>query len=295
MHKPWEKLVPKIENADLPNLEEIEDVGKSTPKYMFRRYGKAIKLAVMAAIAVDTSIFLLVKDYEISVQVAILTLVILTIIYAVLARVVSHVFMKQFAEANDFSYEIKGELADKDGVIFEIGHSKDIEDIIRGQFKGHPIELFNYYYVIGSGKHRQEYYFTVMRVKYNTLLPHLFLKDRKDNFGSALTFRFKNEQKISLEGDFDKYFVLFAPRGLQHEALQIFTPDFMHDMKEKWNDFSLEFINSHIYIYHYWKIDKKQELYNLYALAKYLIEAGPKLAAMHKGLISTSGYFPNRL
>lgn len=113
-------------------------------------------------------------------------------------------------------------------------------------------------------------------------------------FAAANGYQYHKE--MELKGDFNKYFTLFAPKGFQIEALQIFTPDFMALMQDQWPNFSLEFIGSQICIYHKGQIATKIWLYKMYNLARHLLDAlKPLLSRMQKDVLATSEYYKNEL
>ena len=88
----------------------------------------------------------------------------------------------------------------------------------------------------------------------------------------------KNCETIKLEGDFNKYFTLYAPQGYEIETLEIFTPDIMAELIDYSKNFSLEFINNNLYIYPRKVIENGKDLYALYTLVRLLvIKLAPKL------------------
>jgi hypothetical protein len=54
-------------------------------------------------------------------------------------------------------------------------------------------------------------------------------------------------EKLNLEGDFDKFFDVFIPKGSEVDALSVLTPDIMALMVDMGRDFNLE-INGHAVI-----------------------------------------------
>jgi hypothetical protein len=64
-----------------------------------------------------------------------------------------------------------------------------------------------------------------------------------------LPVSFKNNQKLSLEGDFDKYFTLYAPKEYKRDALYIFTPDLMSLLIDESNAFDAEIVDNKLFFY----------------------------------------------
>lgn len=69
-------------------------------------------------------------------------------------------------------------------------------------------------------------------------LPHLLL-DATGN-GRERRQRPTRDQRLSLEGDFDRHFHLYAPRGYERDALYVFTPDLMALLIDETGDLDVE-------------------------------------------------------
>lgn len=301
---PEKTFIPKIDPQNpLPVLDEtIEDIDASTKSYIGKHYRAHTIIAVSVAIAFEIFVIGWAARNsfsgfgELTFYILLAPIVILCYLYARISDKVKHAFYYQFAKANGYTYQKHEEVTPRSGFLFNIGHSKKIANVVSGIYQNFPLKIFNYRYTVGHGKSAQTFYFTVCEIRYPMELPHIFLQDRDHLFGKSLRLSFKNEQQISLEGDFDKYFALLAPQGWQVEALQIFAPDFMLKMRDNWDKFSLEFIGSQIYIYHKWHIKKKKTLQDLYELTQHLItNLGPVLSRMEKSHQATKAYFKNEL
>lgn len=284
---------------DLPVLDEtIEDVGKTTGAYITSHYRKHLIVGgILSVVWAGVIIYWITVSPDLDKVFLILAPIILFFGFqAYVHNKILSIFMRQFAVANGYKYEKDGTLDELSGFAFDIGHGKKAANIVSGQYQGHPLKLFHYNYTIGYGKHSHTYYLTVFKLTLDVRLTDLLLRSKRLDFGKSLTLTFKNEQQIHLEGDFDQYFTLLAPKGFQIEALQIFSPDFMLQMRDEWQDFSLEFMGNDIYIYCVYKIDKKDKLYKMYDLVRHLLEAmKPALANMQKGVLATGSYYKNQL
>jgi hypothetical protein len=204
------------------------------------------------------------------------TAVIIISYFAYIQRKVRHFFMQQFALTNGYEYRIKGLVEEIKAPYLQMGRNSYIEDIVTGIYKDCPIKFFNFSCTIGSGKSSRLISFTVCEIHYKTNLPRIILDSHQDFWTEG--FNTYGEEVISLEGDFNKYFTLYIPKGYQIEALQIFTPDVMAKLIDKSKMFSLEFIEDHLYIYSGRVIGTKDDLYSLYELVKILIiELAPVL------------------
>ena len=73
--------------------------------------------------------------------------------------------------------------------------------------------------------------------------------NRKSGFFSGITINRDNEKRLSLEGDFDKYFDLYTIEGYENEVLQIFTPEIMNMFINDIKELNVEMFENRMYIY----------------------------------------------
>lgn len=80
--------------------------------------------------------------------------------------------------------------------------------------------------------------------------PHIFLDSHyKEKFLYAIDKRtFYQSQRVSLEGDFNNYFQLYAPEGIHIDALTILSPDTMKILRDNLHEFDVEIINRNVII-----------------------------------------------
>jgi len=253
--------------------ESIDDVGKSTAGYLKRHTGYVV-IAIVATVIIEALLFYLRFEDP---RVYFLPLIAIAAGYNWVRGRVQHEFMQQFAVANGFSYSGNGSLVGLDGVQFRIGYNKSASDYINGTFENCPISLFSYRYTTGYGRDSSTYKCTVFKLKFDTRMPDILLKNKQQYLGEA----FPGKADLKLEGDFNNYFTLSVPAGYEIEALQVFTPDVMAELIDKSRDFSVEIVNDHLFIYAHKAISSKKELYAFYELAEYFIKKlGPVLKRM---------------
>ena len=192
-------------------------------------------------------------------------LVVFLLLWAATGGVFVYVYRKQkaiqqkntaafisFAQANGFRLNQSTELADCHGTIFLRGHSKRITTQIGGQLQDLPFRLFNYTYTVGSGKHRTVYDAAVMELTLPRKLPHMVIDSlvEMDQGGqSTLPINFDQSQRLNLEGDFYKYFALYAPDTYGVSALSIIAPDVMETLMRHAALCDIEIIDDKIYFY----------------------------------------------
>lgn len=158
--------------------------------------------------------------------------------------------LSRFAEANAMSYVPLLKSPALPGMIFGQGHSRAARDLVRGE---HPrfVEFANYRYVTGSGKNQTTHKWGYVAIKLDVPLPHILLDAVGNNglFGSNLPTSVDRDQRLRLEGDFDKYFALFCPRGYERDALYLFTPDIMARFIDNAAELDVEIVDDWLFLY----------------------------------------------
>lgn len=174
-----------------------------------------------------------------------------------------NVRLYRFAKANNLSFELSLSHPGYSGMIFNIGGLRKAENILRSATHKPIFEIANYTYTItrssGSGKNSHSdttyYRYGYIMIQLNKKLPHIVLDSKSNNaslFGanlSNLPASFDKNQTLSLEGDFDKYFTLYAPKEYEQDALYIFSPDLMAMFIDQSNQFDAEIVDDKLFIY----------------------------------------------
>src|SRR5690606_5391781 len=81
-------------------------------------------------------------------------------------------------------------------------------------------------------------------------MPHMVIDSLvEDTDISVLPVRFARSQKIDLEGDFYKYFAVYAPDRRELDALIVLAPDVMLTLLEQGAKGDIEFIDKRLYVY----------------------------------------------
>lgn len=157
--------------------------------------------------------------------------------------------LHKFAVQNNISFR-SGPLTLSDiGMIFDEGHSRTI---LESFVFDDNTEIGNYQYITGSGKNQQTHNWAYVRIKLTRHLPNMVLDARKNNlFGrlSNLPDSFKRDQTLSLEGDFNNHFTLYAPKQYERDALYIFTPDVMAAVIDAGQAYDIEVIDDNLVLY----------------------------------------------
>lgn len=129
------------------------------------------------------------------------------------------------------------------GIMFRQGRDRRIDHYIEGSIEGRKFRVFNYMFGIGSGKSRKTYAYTVFAFKFDGRFPHIYLNNRHNSYGA------KTGEQISLPSEFEKQFILSAPRKYEIEALEIFTPDVLSKLLDMKIVHDIEFVEQEMIIF----------------------------------------------
>lgn len=177
--------------------------------------------------------------------------VIATLIFSTTgSRAVRWYRLDRFAQANGMQWFPLSNNPPLPGMIFSRGSSRRATDILRGD-KPRFVEFGNYQYTTGSGKNQTTHKWGYVAVHLSTPLPHIVLDALSNNglFGSNLPVSFGKDQRLSLEGDFDRYFSLYCPRGYETDALYLFTPDIMARFIDNAAALDVEIVDDWMFLY----------------------------------------------
>jgi hypothetical protein len=70
-----------------------------------------------------------------------------------------------WCDARSFTYATRGAIPEQMSMfkVFDHGHSRGVGENIRGTYEGQPFELYDYFFVTGSGKQRSTHHHTVVQ------------------------------------------------------------------------------------------------------------------------------------
>lgn len=158
--------------------------------------------------------------------------------------------LDRFARANTMQYVPRIDDPGLPGMIFSLGSSRHATDLVRGE-RPRFVEFGNHRYTTGSGKNRRTHEWGYVAIKLDTPLPHIVLDATGNNglFGSNLPATFHKDQRLSLEGDFDRYFSLYCPADYERDALYLFTPDIMARFIDNAAALDVEIVDDWLFLY----------------------------------------------
>ncbi len=159
----------------------------------------------------------------------------------------------KFAAANNLNYLFNSGRPIYPGIIFNgEGHSHKLTHAFGIPTSTTSVELGNFVYTTGSGKSATTHDYGYVRFKLPRRLPHMLLDATANNFMmfSNLRNSINKDQRLQLEGDFNKYFTLYVPKQYERDALYIFTPDVMEALVMHARNFDVEIVDDELYLYY---------------------------------------------
>ena len=202
-----------------------------------------------------------------------------------------HAFMQRMAAVLQLGYTEKGSNADIASHMLK-AEGGQIYDLIAGVYHTVPLQAFTYSVYIRSGKSGHWSYMTVFEVDSPVILPEIVVQPELTiNFNGASQQGFTNMEfgtllgsydSVQLEGDFNKYFKLYAAKGAQMETREILQPDTMAFLIDKYRSFGFEFTQNKFYLYPMKLIKNEQEFLDALALVEHFYsKLKPTLDEMH--------------
>jgi hypothetical protein len=146
-----------------------------------------------------------------------------------------------FARANDWTYTPVVRTLVRPGEMFETGTTRATHDVISWD-QPRSVEIGDHEYS-PSPFRREVVRRGYVGIRLDAALPHIVLDAVANNAageGSSLRFLVDPDQRLSLEGDFDRHFHLYCPEGYERDALYLFSPDIMARFIDHAADFDVE-------------------------------------------------------
>ncbi|PCE15053.1 hypothetical protein AUC47_14795 [Microbacterium sp. SZ1] len=164
-------------------------------------------------------------------------------------RALTRFRLSRFAAANAMTYLDRIDAPPLPGLIFQAGSGRMSTDVLRGTAPRF-VEFGNYQYTTSNGKQSQTHRWGYVAVKLDVPLPNIILDALGNNtLGRSLAAGFRRDQRLSLEGDFDRYFSLYCPEGYEVDALYLFTPDVMARFIDHAAELDVEIVDDWLFLY----------------------------------------------
>lgn len=151
------------------------------------------------------------------------------------------------AEANGLEHATGLTRVALPGLIFGARESQRGIDLV----SGNGFRIGNLEVTTPVGKHKAVQMWGFAAIETGAQLPHILLDARGNNalLGTNLPVFIDHEQRLSLEGDFDKRFTLYAPREYERDALYLFTPDIMARFIDNASELDVEIVDGYLFLY----------------------------------------------
>jgi hypothetical protein len=156
-----------------------------------------------------------------------------------------------FARLNSMTYEFERRDVRYNGAIFSLGTKAVASDVLTVT-TGRGIQIGNYRSFARSTFNTARFHGGYVVIELDRRMPHMIAiaKRKRKLFGNqSVAPGILRSQILSLEGDFDKYFTLYAPRQYERDALYVFTPDLMVLLIDRLASYDLEIVDNRLYIY----------------------------------------------
>lgn len=160
--------------------------------------------------------------------------------------------LELFARSNGFGYQLSSTSINGNGTIFSHGHSRRLRNIFSGELENMAFRYYDYRYVTGHGKYSHTFELSVMEFTIPHQLPHFVIDSlvEPQNYGSSvLPIQFSQNQRINLEGEFSRYFSLYAPDRQAVSALTLLAPDAMAVLMQHGAACDIEIVGDKVYLY----------------------------------------------
>ena len=172
---------------------------------------------------------------------------------------------KKYAQTNDLNYANIGSFSAVPPLLARAAKYSAIE-MIWGNYRGHTVNLsiVNIYF----GNEKRPIVYHIGQVSTKITGAKFFVASHNSSFLDEMgriapnLSHWVNGQTLQLEGNWNRYFNVIAPQGLQEEALQILTPDAMAAMIDFGKSFNFEAADGNIFSYHKDRIKPGPELDN---------------------------------
>ncbi len=161
-----------------------------------------------------------------------------------------------FIAENNFTFNAPGKHV-REGFLFGLDDVSSLvtSDTISTKGENSPFEIGNCWFRVRYDRISQDHKWGYISIALERDMPNIVLDAKSNNSvlsrlgASNLPVRLKKDQVLSLEGNFDQYFTLYAPKEYEHDALYVFTPDLMALLIDNVADFDVEVVKDRIYVY----------------------------------------------
>lgn len=250
----------------------ITDVDRTLKAYIKQRY--RTRLIILVPIFVIWAVLCLILTFHIGQAGLFLIAIPIMGAYAWYNRLKMQFetdFLEAFARSNNYGFTKSGEVERLHATIFGLTRV-DVLDIVSGTYSSCDMKLFVVNARQKQGRDTVHFTMSVMQIRLNGTLPHIFMANKHINDWVTISSRFPYQTTLSLEGDFGDLFTLYANPEDRIKALEIFSPNLMAFMEDESRQFSVEFDRDYMHIYINGLITTDAQIMNVFDVTKKLID-----------------------
>ncbi|MFZ2831922.1 MAG: hypothetical protein WAZ40_02115 [Minisyncoccia bacterium] len=163
-------------------------------------------------------------------------------------------FWKEVAVANGWNYAEASDVNQESGIMFRQGHSNFIKNKITGSIDGRQFRIYNYQFMIGSGKSSTTYQYIVFTFKFKGSFPHMYLNNSDNSYNINIG------EKIPLPSELEKKFTLSSPKEYEIETLEIFTEDILAKLLDSGLNHDVELVGQEVLMFTEGNVNSFKEL-----------------------------------
>jgi hypothetical protein len=155
-----------------------------------------------------------------------------------------------FAAANGLLYSRNDKDPQYPGALFATGSNRRVIDHLRST-TGRFFDLGSYRFETPAGRSTVLLKFGFIAIHLDRRLPHMLLEAKGSErwADGGLPIAIDRDQTLSLEGDFDRHFTLFAPKDYEADALYVFAPDLMALLIDETGGMHVEIVDDWLFVY----------------------------------------------
>lgn len=259
-----EPLSSPVNKQDVANFQQSHKDPRGNGFFLFKPLNLSDKNLYLF-IGIGTTLAVVVAAISSLLQDLGMAMTLIVIVVCVPLLVAMYVFARQneakeaetslkiyhVAMANGWGYERATSNLTYSASLFSAGRDYAFSNIVTSPL----FEIGQVQFVTGSGRSERTHRYGYMRLPLERRLPHMLLDGKSNNsraFGidiSNLPMSFNNNQIDALEGDFNKYYTLYAPEGYGSDARYVFTPDLMQLLIEESDNIDIEIIDNELFVY----------------------------------------------
>ncbi|RTK95914.1 MAG: hypothetical protein EKK59_11355 [Neisseriaceae bacterium] len=157
-------------------------------------------------------------------------------------------FFQNLAHSLGLSYTKQAPAPFDAGLLFTFGNSRYLSGIIQGTHSDHDIRIYALNYRTGSGKNASWHALQVYEIDTHTQLPELMVRSKEVALPGAF-WRPAGTRPLTLEGTFSTQFDVFAPEGMEIEALQVLDDRHMRILSESLSAWGLYSFGTMLYVF----------------------------------------------